>query len=293
MNGYTGGTASISSSGVQSPNQPEYTPFDSSGIVNAVLQSPQFKILEEEAKLKHEEVRAKKLANDELEDKQNAYKSTSSSYDHFVGSDGAKHFVSDPDFDQAWNDYYNAKGESPEIVVTPKHLSGDAYKARTILSDISTELSSNERSQKLYALQSKLYDLKLADPDVIYALSHMDSKQFTLLGKNIDKIDSEIDLAKASEELNKQQTRESKQRVINMKVDKLLTEANLDNIKNSNLGAMIDELFGAANFKDGFKSLLKILIVLAGGSLGSAVVGKLGNKAPVHNTYKTTNFIKK
>ena len=276
MNGYTGGTASISSSGAQSPNQPEYTPFDSSGIVNAVLQSPQFKILQEEAKLKREEARGKKLANDELEDKQNAYRNVSK-----VGyfDDGStRHYTSDPDFTTAFDDYTKSHGNEPEVFNVPSHLSAEAMNAQNALNRISEQVAESNSNIARYQLLKAVDSAKLADKDVVHALYKMDAKQFDLLGKSIDKIDSEIDLSKATKELTEQQTKESKQRVLNMKVDKLLTEANLNNIKNSNLGAMIDELFGAANFKDGFKSLLKILIVLAGGSLGSAVVGKLGNK---------------
>lgn len=289
MNGYSGGTASISSSGAQSPNQPEYTPFDSSGIVNAVLQSPQYKVLKEQANLVKEQVRAQKLANDELEDKQNAYRNVSK-----VGyfDDGStRHYTSDPDFTSAFDDYTKAHGKEPDVFNVPSHLSAEAMSAQSALNRISAEVAESNSNNVRYQLLSAVDSAKLADKDVVQALYKMDSKQFELLGKNIDKIDSEINLAKVSQELTKQQTKESKQRVLNMQADKLLTEANLNNLKNSNLGAMIDSLFGASNFKDGLKSLLKILIVLAGGSLGSAVVGKLGTKAPVHNTYRTTNYV--
>ena len=291
MNGYTGGTASISSSGAQSPNQPEYTPFDASGIVNAVLQSPQYKVLKEEANLKKEQVRAQKLANDELEDKQNAYLNVSK-----VGyfDDGkTRHYSTDPDFITAYDDYTKQHGKEPEVFNVPPHLSAEAMNAQFALNRISEQVAESNSNNVRYQLINAVESSKLGDKDVIYALYKLDAKQFELLGKSIDKIDSEIDLASASKELTEQETEESKQRIINMKAEKLLTDANLNNLKNSNLGAMIDSLFGAANFVDGLKALLKILVVLAGGSLGSAVVGKLGSKAPIHNTFKTTNFINK
>lgn len=291
MNGYSGGTASISSSGAQSPNQPEFTPIDTSGIVNAVLQSPQYKVLKEEAELKKEQARAQKLANDELEDKQNAYRNVSK-----VGyfDDGStRHFTSDPDFVTAFDDYTKAHGKEPEVFNVPPHLSSEAMNAQFALNRISEQVAESNSNNIRYQLLNAVDSAKLGDKDVVHALYKMDAKQFRLLEKNIEKIDSEINLSKASKELTEQETKESKQRVINMKVDKLLTEANLKNIKNSNLGAMIDSLFGADNFKDGFKALLKILVVLAGGSLGSSIVGNLGKKAPIHNSYRTTNFIEK
>lgn len=277
MNGYTGGTASISSSGVQSPNQPEFTPIDTSGIVNAVLQSPQYKVLKEEANLKKEQVRAQKLANDELEDKQNAYRNVSQ-----VGyfDDGTtRHFATDPDFATAFDDYSKAHGKEPEVFNVPGHLSAEAMNAQFALNRISEQVAESNSNNIRYQLFNAVYSAKLADKDVVHALYKMDSRQFELLGKNIDKIDADIDLANVTKEYTKQETAESKQRVLNMEVEKLLTEANLKNIKNSNLGAMIDSLFGAENFIDGFKALFKILVVLAGGGLGSAVVGKLGSKS--------------
>lgn len=291
MNGFTGGTASISSSGAQSPSLPEYTPLDTSGIVNAVLQSPQYKVLKEQAKLVGEQARAQKLANDELEDKQNAYRNVSK-----VGyfDDGStRHYTSDPDFRTAYDDYTKVHGEEPQVFNVPAHLSAEAMNAQSALNRISAQVAESNSNNVRYQLLNAVDSAKLADKDVVHALYKMDSKQFELLGKNIEKIDSEIDLAKVSKELTKQETKESMQRVLNMQAEKLLTEENYKNIKNSNLGAMIDSLFGAANFKDGFKALLKILVTLAGGSLGSAVVGKIGTKAPVHNTFKTTNFISK
>lgn len=278
MNGYTGGTASISSSGVQSPTQPEYTPFDASGIVNLVLQSPQYKLLKEEANLKKEQVRAQKLANDELEDKQNAYRNISGPGHGYFDDGSTRHFVSDPDFGQAFNDYTKKHGKEPEVFNVPQHISAEAINAQTALSRISSDIAENNANNVRYQLLNAVDSAKLSDKDVVHALYKMDSKQFELLGKNIDKIDSEIDLAKVSKELTEQETKESKQRVLNMEAEKLLTEENYKNIKNSNLGAMIDSLFGADNFKDGFKSLLKILVTLAGGSLGSSIVNKIGSK---------------
>jgi len=291
MNGYSGGTASISSSGAQSPNMPEYTPIDTSGIVNAVLQSPQYKVLKEEANLKKEQVRAQKLANDELEDKQNAYRNVSK-----VGyfDDGStRHYTTDSDFRTAFDDYTKMHGSEPDVFNVPPHLSAEAMNAQSALNRISEQVAESNSNNIRYQLLNAVDSAKLADKDVVHALYKMDSKQFELLGKNIEKIDSEIDLSKVSKELTKQETIESKQRVLNMQADKLLTEANYNNIKNSNLGAMIDSLFGASNFKDGFKSLLKILITLAGGSLGSTIAGKLGTKVPVHNSYHSTNYIQK
>ena len=281
MNGYTGGTASISSSGAQSPNQPEYNPIDTSGIVNAVLQSPQYKVLKEEANLKKEQVRAQKLANDELEDKQNAYRNVSKI--GYFDDGSTRHFTSDSDFRIAYDNYTKTYGKEPDVYNVPAHLSAEAMNAQTALNRISAEVAETNSNNIRYHLLNAVDSAKLADKDVVHALYKMDSKQFELLGKTVDKIDAEINLAKVSKELTTQQTKESKQRVLNMQADKLLTEANYQNIKNSNLGAMIDSLFGAANFKDGFKAFLKILVTLAGGSLGSAVVGKMGNKSSVHH----------
>lgn len=276
MNGFTGGIASISSSGAQSPNQPEYTPFDSSGIVNAVLQSPQYKILKEQAKLVEEQARAQKLSNDELEDKQNAYRNVSS-----VGyfDDGkTRHYVTDSDFETAFDEYTKQQGKEPEVFNVPPHLSEEAMNAQFALNRISAQVAESNSNNVKYQLMNTIDSLKINDPDVVHALYKMDSRQFELLGKNIDKIDADIDLAKVTKEFTEAKTSEAKQHVLNMETDRLLTEENIKNIKNSNLGAMIDSLFGASNFKDGFKALLKILVVLSGGSLGSSIVSKFGSK---------------
>ena len=282
LGNYQGPSANVSTSTAPSgsSNSP-YVGLDVGSIVNAFLASKQGDLLDSEAKLKKEQERAQKLANDELEDKQNAYRNVSK-----VGyfDDGTtRHYTSDSDFRTAFDEYTKTHGKEPEVFNVPAHLSAEAMNAQSALNRISAEVAETNSNNIRYQLLNAVDSAKLADKDVVHALYKMDSKQFELLGKTIDKIDAEINLAKVSKELTQQQTKESKQRVLNMQADKLLTEANYQNIKNSNLGSMIDSLFGAANFKDGFKAFLKILVTLAGGSLGSAVVGKMGNKASVHN----------
>lgn len=272
MNGYSGGTASISSPAASPSSAPPYHPLDVQGVVNAVLQGPAYKLQKEELELKKQEVREKKLANDETEDRQNAYRNVSR-----VGyfDDGStRHFTNDPDFTEAFDNYSKAHGKEPEVFNVNPHLSAEALNAQSALNRISRDVAETNSSKARYALINAVEQAKLADKGVFHALYSMDSKQFELLSKNIEKIDSEISLNKLSEDLTKAQTSEAKQRVLNLEADKLLTEANYANIKNTNLGAMIDSLFGAANFKDGFKSFLKILVTLANGSLGSSLLGK-------------------
>ena len=269
LGNYSGPSATVqTSSAPTGSTNPPYVGLDVGSILNAYLAGSQVDKNKADTDYTKEETREKRLNNDILEDKINAYKNASSSNDYFVGVDGVKHFVNDSDFDDAWNAYYKAKGVSPEVVVAPQHLSDDAYKARTVLSDIATELSSNERSQKLYALESRLYDLKLADPNVMYALSHMDSKQFDLLGKQIEEIGSRIDLNKVNKELTKAKTASERQQVLESFARIALMDKQGKQIENNNMAQLIDQLFHAKSAKEGAVSFLKILITAFAGANG-------------------------
>ena len=272
LGNYSGPSASVQTSAPPSAsNNSPYVGLDIGSILNAYLASTQVNKTKADTDYTKEQTREKRLNNDILEDKINAYKNASSSNDYFVGVDGVKHFVNDSNFDDAWNAYYKAKGESPEVVVAPQHLSDDAYKARSVLSDIATELSSNERSQKLYALQSKLYDLKLADPDVMYALSHMDSKQFDLLGKQINEVGSRIDLNEVNKELMKAKTASERQSVLESVARITLMDKQGKQIENNNMAQLIDQLFHAKSAKEGAVAFLKILVTAFAGATGGSL----------------------
>lgn len=272
LGNYSGPSASVQTSSPPSAsNNPSYVGLDIGSILNAYLTGTQVDKTKADTDYTKEQTREKRLNNDILEDKINAYKSASSSNDYFVGVDGVKHFVNDPNFDDAWNAYYKAKGESPEVVVAPQHLSDDAYKARSVLSDIATELSSNERSQKLYALESQLYDMKLADPDVMHALSHMDSKQFDLLGKQIEEVGSRIDLNEVNKELTKAKTASERQSVLESVARIALMDKQGKQIENNNMAQLIDQLFHAQSAKEGAVSFLKILVTAFTGASGGSL----------------------
>lgn len=227
LNGNFGSTASAASATTPPPRDT----VDMSTVLNSVATSSQIAVNNAQADVLNEDARRKRLENDELEDKQKSYRDNSPSY--WLDDDGHKVYTDDPDAKER-ADAYAARhpGSLPEVIKESGHLSSEAY---SVASNIAQ--SRNNYYQNL--LGAQVAKLKMADKNVMYALSHMDKQTYDNLeqtGKNllqdwkvkdnqikIGNID--IDIRKIDKDIKEQQKLEE---VINYKLLKLRYETERD-----------------------------------------------------------------
>lgn len=227
LNGNFGSTASAASATTPPPRET----VDMSTVLNSVATSSQIAVNNAQADVLKEDARRKKLENDELEDKQKSYRDASPNY--WVDDDGKKVYTDDPDNSSRADEYAKRHpGELPEVVKEAGHLSNEAYAATSNIAQ-----SRNNYYQNL--LGAQVAKLKMADKNVMYALSHMDKQTYDNLeqtGKNllqdwkvkdnqikIGNID--IDIRKIDKDIKEQQKLEE---VINYKLLKLRYETERD-----------------------------------------------------------------
>lgn len=227
LNGNFGQTASAASATTPPPRNT----VDMSTVLNSVATSSQIAVNNAQADVLKEDARRKKLENDELEDKQNSYRDASPNY--WIDDDGKKVYTDDPDNSSRADEYAKRHpGELPEVVKEAGHLSNEAYAATSNIAQ-----SRNNYYQNL--LGAQVAKLKMADKNVMYALSHMDKQTYDNLeqtGKNllqdwkvkdnqikIGNID--IDIRKIDKDIKEQQKLEE---VINYKLLKLRYETERD-----------------------------------------------------------------
>lgn len=176
LNGNFGQTASAASATTPPPRDT----VDMSTILNSMVTSSQIKVNEAQADVLDEDARRKRLENDEFEDKQKAYRDNSPSY--WIDDDGHKVYTDDPDASKRADEYAKRHPNYlPEIVKDSGHLSSEAYAAASIIAG-----ARNNYYQNL--LGTQVARLKMADNDVMYALSHMDKESYDNLlqtGKNL------------------------------------------------------------------------------------------------------------
>lgn len=237
INGNFGSTASAASATTPPPRDT----VDMSTVLNSVATSSQIAVNKAQADVLKEDARRKKLENDELEDKQKSYRDSSPSY--WLDDDGKKVYTDDPDNNERVNAYMSRHvGEIPEIVKESGHLSSDAYAASSNIAE-----SRNNYYQNL--LGAQVAKLKMADKNVMYALSHIDKQSYENLeqtGKNllqdwkvkdnqikIGNID--IDIRKIDKDIREQQKLEE---AINYKLLKL----RYDTEKDTNIRPLVSQL---------------------------------------------------
>lgn len=164
-----------STGNASSPAAPE-SPDPTAAISTAMSLQTQ----EKQNQLLDEQVRKQKLENDEIEDRQNAYRKSAASY--WTDDDGHRVYTTDTDANSRADAYSKRHdGLPPELTVPSGHLSPQAYNA-----EADVALSRNNYYGNL--LQSEVSRMKLGDKDVINALAHMDKQTYDNLqqtGKNL------------------------------------------------------------------------------------------------------------
>lgn len=268
MNGYTGGTASVSSA-APAPNSVEpYVPFNIDGLFQGLLAEKQLDNLDANTEKTKADADAQKLANKKEADLQKAW--LHSTTKNFVFDDkGNKLFSDDPSFGKYIDDYYNTHGKLPDIQSVSGVLSEEAARVQASISKFSSDLHTND----MYAVQSdlakKVAEMKLADSDVMHAIYKLDKGQYDLILKQIQKVGSDIDVNKSVEQLNKAQTKKAKQDVLESIARSSLMGTQEKQIKNSSVNNLIDQLDSSKSFSENMTTLGKIILSLIGGFSGA------------------------
>lgn len=268
MDGYSGGTASVSS-GAPAPNSVSpYVPFDLSPLLQGLLSEKQMDNLDANTKKTNADAVAQELANKKEENLQKTWMD-STTQNYVLDDKGNKLFSNDPRFVKYVDDYYNTHGELPEMQSQAGVLSEDAARVQASISKFSSDLHTND----MYAVQSdlakKVAKMKLADTDVMHAIYKLDKAQYDLLIKQIQKVGSDIDVNKTIEQLNAAQTKKAKQDVLESIARSSLMGTQEKQIQNSSVNNLIDQLDSSKSFSQNMVTLGKIILSLIGGFSGA------------------------
>lgn len=274
MGAFSGPAASVASVPSSPSSLPEYLPFDFDKALQAMLLPSQIKQAKANADLAKSNADMAALKVNEERDKQNAYQSASSRTFVVDADTGIKHFSDDPDF-QSWYDEYIKTHEAPDLQVLAGHYSAEAVNAAKVFSDLSTAIAHNNSEQITSKFSQTLTELKLKDRNVMQALYQLDAKQFELLGKQIEKIGSDIDVNKTIKDLNNAKSAEARQNILESIArtalfgtqDKLLS-AQEQQIKNTNLGSIFDSILNGKDLGDKLAAVAKLIIVALFGAQG-------------------------
>ena len=268
MNGYTGGTASVSSGAPAPTSVDPYVPINFDGLLQGLLSSKQMDNIDANTEKTKADAKAQELANKKEENLQKTWMD-STTLNYVVDDKGNKLFSDDPQFAKFVDDYYNTHGELPEMQSQAGVLSEDAARVQASISKFSSDLHTND----MYAVQSdlakKVAQMKLADSSVMHAIYKLDKAQYDLLLKQVSKYQSDIDVNKTIEQLNNAQTKKAKQDVLESIARTSLMGTQEKQIKNSSVNNLIDQLDSSKSFSDNMVTLGKIILSLIGGFSGA------------------------
>lgn len=263
MNGYSPGIPSVNSASSPSTLQ-EFQPFDFSSVLQGLMAQKQMDNLDAITRKTNADADSQELANKKERNYQHTWELSTTQ--NFVEDEhGNKIFSNDPKFGKYVDDYFNTHGKLPEMQSVAGVLSEDAARVQASISKFSSELHTND----MYAVQSdlakKVAELKLADSSVMKAIYHLDKAQYDLLLKQIQKVGSDIDVNKSVEQLNKAQTKKAKQDVLESIARSSLMGAQEQQIHNSSVNNLIDQLDSSKSFSDNMVTLGKIILSVISG----------------------------
>lgn len=291
MNGYTGGTATVSASN-NPTSVPEYQPM-SSDFINAFLAGKSLEIegknaekqrelLDKQGQLLDQNIEKQKMDNEVQRNTINAYERASSK-SYFVGDDGEKHFADDPDYDAAVNSYMkNHNNELPEVVSTNPLKSFEAINVPKVISDVRTQIRANEFYKVHYDLMQSVEQMKLDNPRIKSALANMDRAQYLNILANISKISSDIDLNQYRKQFLTAQTAGERARVALTFAQIPQVKQTIQTMRNSNAANIIDQMADSHSVGDFLLNGSKLLL-----TVGSSLIGGFTPKTKVYS--HTTN----
>lgn len=264
MNGYTGGTATVSSANNAPSSLPEYVPLDVTSILSNFIAGKQAEQLDANTEKTKEETKALALDNRAKEDTQNAWKESSGDV-YWTDEKGNKYRPSDPGFDQWFDDYVKTHGGTPDIVKTPGVYSEEAARVQSAMANFRAQIAQSGMYEAQSKLAKQVAELKLADSDVMRALYRMDVEQYNQLMASVAKSKSDINVNATLAELNSAKTKEAKQAVLESVARTLLYGTEKSQIENSSVNNLIDQLGGDKSFSDNAVTVGKIILSILSG----------------------------
>ena len=172
-----GGFNSVSNAASANADMPSAPDFDAAGALSSLVglkvSKADVQSKEADAKLKDEQARAQKLANDKVEALQNAWREKGKN-NHFVYK-GEK--FDDPD--KLFAKYPDANFEDVETVATPGTLSAEEYSIDSKRNRIKSE-------EMQFAFEYEVNKAKFLSDDIKYAAANMSLQEFENLKKTGD-----------------------------------------------------------------------------------------------------------
>lgn len=265
MNGYTGGTATVSSANSAPSSLPEYVPLDVTSVLSNYVAAKQAEAVEANTEKTKQEAKSLELDNRAKESTQNAWNAaTADSY--FEDDAGNKHRVTDNDFDKWADDYVKTHGNLPDLVKSGGVYSEDAARVTSAMANFRAQIAQSGMFEAQSRLAKQVAELKLADSDVMRALYRMDVEQYNQLMASVAKINSDIDVNASIKALNDAKTEEAKQSVLESIARTLLYGTQKSQIENSSVNNLIDQLGGDKSFSQNLVTIGKILISILSGA---------------------------
>ena len=264
MNGYSGGTAQVSTGTPPPTSVQPYVPFDSNSIIQGYLADKQSDNIDANTRKLNADAKAQELANRREENYQNAW-SSATTQNYVVDDKGNKLFSSDPNFAKYVEDYYNTRGELPEIQSQAGVFSEDAARVQASLAKFSSDIHTSDMYKVQSDLAKKVAELKLADTDVMHAIYKLDQANYDLLVKQIQKVGSDIDVNSTIQRLNLAKTAKARQDILESVARTSLLGTQEKAIKNSSVNNLIDQLDSKKSFSENLVTLGKIILSVISG----------------------------
>lgn len=283
LGGYSGAAASIASVPSTPSQQPVYKDLDFDSLFHSLLLPSQIKQAKANADLAQSNADMAKLKVNEEKDKQDAFLKASQRSYVVDPSTGQNIYTDDPNFNNFVDSFKSKYGYEPTLEVENGRLSLAAVNASKVFSDLSAAIARNDADKITSKFTQTLTELKLKDRDVMTALYQLDAKQFDFLSEQIKKIGSDIEVNDTIKALNKAKTRQARQEILESIARKTLLgtqnkllNAQLDQVKNSNIGSLFDSILNGKTFGDKLVALGKLILTALVGSQGGAL-GAVGN----------------
>lgn len=266
MNGYSGGSASVSSANSAPSSQSEYVPIDVTSAMNAYLAAKQAASVDATIQKTKAETQAIQLENRSTASTQNAW-NTATSDSYYLDSSGIKHRPTDSDFNSWANDYVKTHGELPDLVKTAGVFSADAAAVNSAMSNFRAQIAQSGMYEAQSNLAKQVAQLKLGDRDVMSALYRMDVAQYNQLMSAVAKSNSDIDVNATLAKLNEAKTDEARQSIAESVAREALYKTEKGVMQNSSVNNLIDQIGGDKSMTQNLITVGKIILSI----LSSAV----------------------
>lgn len=265
MNGYSGGTASVSSNNSAPSSMPEYVPMDVTSAMSAYLSSKQAEATDANIQKTKEETKAIALDNRAKESTQMAWHdATGDAY--FEDESGKPHRPTDQDFDSWVNDYVKTHGSLPDFVKHGGVYSADAASVQSAMANYRALIAQSGMYEAQSQLAKQVAQLKIADSEVMRALYRMDVEQYNNLMASVAKTNSDINVNATVQALNHAKTEEARQSILESVARTALYGTQKSQIENSSVNNLIDQIGGDKSTSQNLVTVGKIILSILSGA---------------------------